>query len=104
MTHLIAYLLAAFGLAYIVGHSAISLPIRNWIAPYGAKMISPLRTFVVALAECPACIGFWIGGFVWTFDLAALSNVVTFSALEFALMTSGSNFVLGRLTGLIKDE
>src|SRR5512147_1001754 len=39
---LFVYTVAAFGLAYIVGHSAISLPFRTWLAG---------KTF----ARCPVC-------------------------------------------------
>lgn len=89
---LIVYVVAAFGLAYIVGHSKISLPVREWIAR------TKLAWFL-ELIECPACLGFWIG-LVASFFLGT-------NWFVWALFTSGSNFLLGKFSGLIveaKDE
>lgn len=88
---MILFLLAAFGLAYICGHSTISLPLRKWmggtpfrvrvkgeiiegVSPEDAKLLDgaqlvpakpgafgPFGDFLTSLIECPACFGFWIG-------------------------------------------
>ena len=88
---MILFLLAAFGLAYIAGHSTISLPFRKWmggtpfrvrvkgeviegVSPDDAKLLDgamlvpakpgalgPFGDFLTTLIECPACFGFWIG-------------------------------------------
>ncbi len=80
------YLLGAFGLAYIVGHSVISLPFRTWLGGTPEKQlpspgnftnsttprpghIEPAKPgalgafgdFLCSLIECPACFGFWCG-------------------------------------------
>lgn len=124
---MIVYLLAAFGLAYIVGHSTISLPFRKWLGGTPAKddptlyltpmpakpgALGPLGDFLTALIECPACFGFWCG------LIAALSGMIpvhpefsdtiwpsTWRWFTWPVMlgcvTAGSNFALSRLTRLI---
>lgn len=116
---LVLYLLGAFGFAYIAGHSAISLPTRTWLggipaqyepvegkAPRVVRYAVPgalgsFGEFLVALVECPACLGFWIG--------LASGNFLPVPGwlppwgwvIWCGLLTSGSNFLLGRLTRLI---
>lgn len=105
------YTVAAFGLAYIVGHSAISLPFRMAVDP-GPDVNSPAKVFwawFLMLIECPACFGFWTGLFAGMLYAAmdgeqypregALARILF--AVGLALYTTGSNFVLARLTSLI---
>jgi hypothetical protein len=94
----IVYTVAAFGLAYIVGHSRISRPVRLALWDVGGFWA---QTFVTLL-ECPACFGFWIG---LAMGLAAFNcNVLPWPAiLAFPFYTTGMNFLLGRATGLITD-
>lgn len=98
MTDLVCYCLAAFGLAYIVGHAKISLFFRVLIGgtPSGGKPLIPVvGPFLVDLVECPACFGFWEGlAYGWI-----TTNFV--GGLWFGCLTSGSNFLLGRFTKLI---
>lgn len=111
MLGLFFYTVAAFGLAYIVGHSGISLPFRMLLDP-GEKLASPgdaARSFVLMLLECPACFGFWTGVFAGMLYLGvdgayypkegALAKFLFAAGL--ALYTTGSNFILARLTNLI---
>jgi hypothetical protein len=99
---LFVYTFAAFGLAYIVGHSVISKPVR--LALYDVNRRWSL--FILDLVECPACFGFWIGliaalTLLW-FKLDAL---FTFPLVAFLpLYTSGANYTLGRITRLIREE
>jgi hypothetical protein len=79
--------LAAMGLAWIVGHSAISLPLRTAL-----HRRSP---FLVELLECPGCFGFWTG-------LAVGLVQDPWWALPFALFTSATNTIL--LTPVIARE
>lgn len=119
---MITYMLAAFGLAYIVGHSAISLPIRLKLGGVPAKFVpaekegdqpktipaipgafGPAGDFLVVLLECPACFGFWLGiGAAYagvTFpDFPAIPHVWP---VMLGCLTAGINFILGRLTKLI---
>lgn len=109
---LFEYTLAAFGLAYVVGHSSISLPFRMLLDP-GEDYTRPreaLRAFVLTLAECPACFGFWTGacaGMLHAYGIGSWmpeSPVVLpkpLFVLGLGLYTTGSNYLLARLTKLI---
>lgn len=106
MITLTLWTLAQFGLAYIVGHSAISLPFRVALAPEKVETVGDsVRTFVVTMLECPACFGFWAGAGVaalgcWQYPgLVLLPAYVMAPAM--ALATSGSNYLLSRLAGLV---
>lgn len=98
MTTIAVYTMAAFGLAFIVGHSKISLVPRGWLATRGA-----VGHWLVLLAECPACCGWWTG-----IAAAAVAWGHTgFSRYEVALLpfyTCGANYLLGRLSGLISGD
>jgi hypothetical protein len=96
----------AFGLSYILGHSTISLPVREYLAPTLDKH-PPLGGFgawVVSGVECPACsgwhIGFWFG-LLAPHLLPPLIYSNPFNALTLAFYTSGVNFVLGKYTKLV---
>lgn len=101
------YFLAAFGLAYIIGHSKISLPFRQALDP-GPKIESQgdvFRSWLLILLECPACLGFWIGlaAALYQFPLPLALSDWEFAVL-LPLVTCSSNFILGRVTGLISEE
>jgi hypothetical protein len=111
MLGLLFYTVAAFGLAYIVGHSTISLPFRMVIDP-GPETTTPkavLAAWFLMLIECPACFGFWEGLFFGMLYAAAdgplypregaLAKMLW--AVGLALYTCGANFILARLTSLI---
>lgn len=90
METIIIWIAVAFGFAYGVGHSVVSLRARVWLAQFEG-MYWPL-----ALVECPACLGFWTGMIVG----AVMSHDALF-ALGGGLFTMATNFMLGRMTGLI---
>ena len=98
---LLVYCLAAFGLAFIVGSSKITLRLRNMIAgpPVSEPSLSrSVRRFFVELIECAACFGFWEG----------LAAVFFFSALVprwwmLPLLTSGVNLLLAKIAGLMNE-
>lgn len=111
MMGLFFYTVAAFGLAYIVGHSVISLPLRIAVDP-GQELRGPkdaLRAWFLMLIECPACFGFWTGLFTGMLYAAADGDLYPregalakfMFAAGLALYTTGSNFVLARFTNLI---
>lgn len=105
MESLVFFTFAAFGLAYIVGHARISLPIRQWIFPSRdgegrvEVLLNQLRIMFVELIECPACFGFWIG---FIGSVAVKNSFI--ASLCWGCYISGVNFLLGKLTSLIKDE
>lgn len=95
-TFLVLYALAAFGLAYILGHSLITRGAREWVYDFhfGDSGLYPLR-WLALLVECPACSGWWIG-------LAAGYHFQGIPLAIFAaLFTTSTNYLLGRATGLI---
>jgi hypothetical protein len=102
LTAVLVYAVAAFGFAFIVGHSRISLPARALMQTVGERLLPiaalPFR-FVLMLIECPACLGFWEG-----LAYALAFHPSWASWWELALFTSGSNFLLGRFSRLIPDE
>ena len=120
---MMVYLGAAFGLAYIVGHSTISLPFRTWLggvpsreieptlALPGAKIVAsgkpgalgPFGDFICSLLECPACFGFWTGLFSSQLLAAPAELHTTWWNWPVVLgcLTAGSNFAVSRLTRLI---
>ncbi len=91
--------LAAFGLAYVLGYSKISFPIRNFLAPDPPRLISwpaLLGVILVDLIECPACLGVWEG-----FFFGLYTHQTPWQFFVSACAVSGSNFILGRLTRLM---
>lgn len=98
---LFVYVNAAFGFAYIAGHSKISLPFREWIDPGGEinSYGKALRAFLLALIECPPCLGFWTGVAAYFLVPKGTIGVVTL-----ALFTASTNFIIGRATNLIPKE
>jgi hypothetical protein len=98
-TLLAYYLLFAFGLAYVLGHSVISLPAREWLADVAS--IAPATRWLLALIECPACCGWWIGLFTGLGYWGAIDATAVGYAIGLAFVTTGSNFLLGRASGLM---
>lgn len=108
MTLFLLWTLAHFGLAYVVGHSVITLPFRTSLWAPNREVLTlrdAQRVFLVTLLECPACFGFWAGGVAIVFVAPFVGAVRSFPpyvlAPAFALATSGSNYLLARLAGLI---
>ena len=117
MTILI-YTVAMFGIAYVVGHSTISLPFRRWIGGIPAQFqadalelkqtkppvpgaLGPFGDALCALIECPACLGFWLGLISGAFLVKPMDGFEAFNwVMLLAFYTSGSNFILARLTRL----
>jgi hypothetical protein len=106
------YFAAAFGLAYIVGHSAISVGFRRWLGGTPAKFgvdqsyepakpgaFGPFGDFICSLIECPACFGFWTG-LAGSFILEPLLTPFLLWCFINACATSGVNFILARATRL----
>lgn len=127
MIPLIIYTVAVFGFAYLIGHSVISKPWRELIAWWAYDPMQqarsgdgqidhdvPLRVtsrpwaYFLDLIECPACLGFWVGLIFGTcLGLTIGPSAVIFPGPAWMLppvaacFTTGSNFILGRLTGLM---
>lgn len=92
----VLYFLAAFGFAFIVGHSWISLAFREWAA------LSEKGLWFAKLLECPACLGFWIGlAAVLTGTVSVPFGPRWFAAIVLACATSGSNLLCSKWVGLV---
>lgn len=101
MRELLLYTVACFGLAFVIGQSKISLPLRLLLEPQDDRQV--FRVWVTLLLECPACLGFWFGliyglatGFTFGFPLMG-----PMGAVGLALYTCGANLLLSALSGLL---
>lgn len=111
MIELVAWCLIAFGVTYVVGHSQITRGMREWLyAPKVDERGVPVEVnrwarLVVDLMECPACFGFHVGwiGYLLGFRILATDLGVIADAIAFGFLTSGSNLLLARASGLIGD-
>lgn len=93
--NLLIYSLAAFGLAWIVGHSKISLLPREWVATKSR--------FLVSLLECVGCFGVWQGLAAHMLDLQFVRLFNDWrDAIMLALFTCAGNLVLGRFVGVVE--
>lgn len=93
-TSLSLHFSAAFGVAFVLGWSEISLPWRLMLARSGW-----LGRWLVALLECPACIGFHLGWASLWLGMTQLPIEVRYGLL-LAFATAASNLVLARIAGL----
>lgn len=99
---LFIYSVAAFGVAYAIGHSKLTLSLRNQLARE-TNDGSTVAYYALTLMECPACLGFWVGLGAGTSSLLfGLPWDCLFLVLPVAgFYTCGINFILGRATRLI---
>lgn len=104
MIALVLYLLAAFGFAFVVGHSKISLPLREALA----NNARGFRLWLVALLECPGCLGWWTGAAVGWFWAGAVMSVAAPISLAqigcsvlLAFATAASNLLLAKYVGMV---
>lgn len=97
---LFVFTLASFGLAFVIGQSKISLPIRMVLEPESILTFSDsLRAWLLALMECPACLGFWFGLFyAWFVSPMFFPGPHSISIVGFGLYACGANFVLSQWT------
>lgn len=101
MIDFLFFALASFGLAYIVGHSKISLPFRMLLDPTTDTMKwRHTRTWFLALLECPACLGFW-EGLLYGLIVRPAWNPHPWYVL--ALIICATNLYLAKITGLMEE-
>lgn len=121
MTQMLLFWLASFGFAFVVGHSKISLPLRQWLGGWVESSAVPdvssgevhghitthrpavpvLGPFLVALAECPGCLGWWLGAAAVSTGLVSLPFSFWVSVAVCAFATSAVNLLLARWVGLV---
>lgn len=97
---LVVYSIATFGVAFVLGHSTITLPIRERIAESHA----PLAAVFLALIECPACASWWVGLAVGFIGLLVAPPSYGWWPVALPLVaafySAGSSYILARLTGI----
>lgn len=93
MIPLVIHTFAAFGLAFVVGFSRISLGFREWVA---ARSV-----WGIALLECPACVSYHFGWIAVAVGVAPDSFPRTiFGAITCGFFTCATSLLLAKLTVL----
>jgi len=99
------FFLATFGLAFVIGHSKISLPLRTLLDP-GNKIETfeqSMRWWTLELLECPPCVSWHLG--LWYGLLGpSRGDSRVLEALILAFAATAVSFILGVFTGLIHAE
>lgn len=93
MMDFIFWILSAFGLAYVLGHSLITAGLRGFIFRKGRL---PGRWFVWLL-ECPACVGFWTAIILAWVRHQREPGIL----IQSGLVLVATNYIFSRLTKLI---
>lgn len=122
MHYTLTLVIAAFGLAYALGHSKLTEFPRDKIYLWADERASDhlggsyarggaLRfaaRWFIRLIECPACLGFWTGALwtmheQWQWRRVIGTEYVLIEVIVNGFAICGVNFVLGALTGLIRE-
>lgn len=111
---LLIYSTCSIGFAYIVGHSLITRAVRGFLfgqttpeeriaANHGEEIpIDSPRRWIVALLECPACLGFYEGLITGWFIQDFVPFLPAWGTMGLlALFTCGTNLIFGKLLGLM---
>ena len=107
---ILLYFAAAFGFCYVVGHSKVSYRIRVFIGGREPERVGDVDVgaqppalkigpALISFLECPAWIGWWVGALAAPLILNDFNAIAAIILLAFS--TSGVNFALGRMTGII---
>jgi hypothetical protein len=102
-------LFAAYGLAWVLGRSKLTLALREWLAAprdapadrYHSHMVFPPRPaalWVLALIECPGCVGFHEG---WVYG--AVTRAGWRASILFGLGTLAMNLIFETIVSHIKE-
>lgn len=96
-------LLALFGLAYIVGHSKLSLPVRLAIEPPDEpkNFMWAIRSLFNTMIECVACFGFWQGLFVSWVGFWAPFGGSWWQIIATGCLVAATNLLMGAWAKLI---
>jgi hypothetical protein len=101
---LFVFTFSAFGLAYVLGHSMITKAVREYLFDLAESYFPPAK-WLVLLVECPACLGFWIGFVSGLLGPTGYAEpLATVPPLALGCYVAGTNFVLGRATGLMPQQ
>jgi len=103
LTALVAYLLTTFGFCYVVGHSKISLPVRELLSK------ALLGRMLLALVECPACLGWWVGlltagSYPPLTPFPVFPHETWLNVFAWAFATCGAHYLLACWSGWISED
>lgn|SRR5574342_655639 len=91
-TQIFLWCLFSYGVAYVIGHSKISLPFREWLSEGRG-----IKAWVLDLIECPGClgihIGFWFGLFYDRLHYA-FNDDLFYNAVFLSFFTCSSNLLI----------
>lgn len=90
MTPYIVSALTAYGIAYVLGQSTITLGIRQFL--FG---LDGLGRFFVNMMECPACLSFHLGWVGCLLGFGPFTN-----ALQSGFFFCGTSSIIALLTGI----
>lgn len=92
--HFAQLLLAAYGLSWILGRSKITLGVRQWLDRADSEGLSPAG-WMLALLECPACTGWWLG-IAYGIRIGANPGLIALTVLT-------TNLILETITSHLKE-
>jgi hypothetical protein len=101
--NLFIYSFAVFGLAWVVGHSKISLPFRKALDTIDLNTSDYVRRFLLAMIECVGCFSFHVGWISWLvgIHLTGTWGPSWVGMIVAALYTATSSLVIGRFAGVV---
>lgn len=109
-SELLIYALAAYGLWYVVGRARVSRRAREAIAPLAPpsplsvfRRVHPLRYWLVALVECPACFGYWTGSILGGYIFRSFGHWLLVS-VAMSFLTVSTNLLLFAATRTALDS
>lgn len=95
MISLLTWSVVAFGLAWVIADSKLTYPFRKAWAD--TQRSSP-AVFLLALFECPACLGWHLGWAGYLFGIAPFT-----SWWQAAFFTCGSSLLLAKYVGMLDE-
>lgn len=118
------YVFASFGLAFVLGYSKLTFPLRKWLEWAAElrlagdkietadvqgypKAVRFLARWILSLLECPACLAFWFGaGAIFTpiADMVPMDVSPWITSPALGLANCGAVLTLGLFTKLIRTE
>jgi hypothetical protein len=96
MISLTTFALEVFALTFIVGQAKISHPFRLWFSrtDFGGSIVG---VWLLALIECNACAGTWLGGIAFFLRLTPAHLLSWWAA---ALYCCATSLILAKISGL----
>lgn len=95
---LLVYVLACFGVSWVIADSKISFPFRVWLEKKAEPrtFLAAGAAFLLAFAECVACTGFHLGWVAYLFHIGPFN-----SWYIAAFFTCASNLLFAKHLGML---